>query len=86
MLRLLPVIIVVFLVPFILHGLVHVVSRKESLESYIARAPLMALAAAGSGLVVAVLITFATFSGNEPGTTYHPAAMKDGKIEQGHFE
>ena len=86
MLRLLPIVIVVFLLPFVVHGLVHWISRKESLDGYFVKAPLMGLAMAGAGLVLAVLVTFATFSGDKPGTTYHPAEMKDGRIEQGHFE
>ena len=59
MLRLLPLVLVVFLLPFAAHALFRWFRDGEAFGDYIKRAPLLGLAAMGAGLVLAVLVTFA---------------------------
>ena len=49
-------------------------------------APLAYLFIIGAALVMAVMLTFATFEGGKPGQTYHPPRMEDGKIIPGYYE
>lgn len=43
------------------------------------------LAGAGLALVAVTFAALALFGGAQPGATYHPAQVIDGKIEEGHF-
>jgi hypothetical protein len=86
MLRILPLVLVVFLVPFVAHWLFHWLRDGDPPREYLRKAPLLVLGGIGAGLVLAVLVSYATFTGEAPGTRYRPPAMKDGRIEQGHFE
>jgi uncharacterized membrane protein len=86
MLRILPFVLVVFLLPFVAHWLYQWLRVGDPLPEYIRKAPLLVLGGVGAFLVLAVLVSYATFTGDAPGTTYHPPIMKDGKIRQGHFD
>ena len=49
-------------------------------------APLIWLFAAGAVLVLVTLVFFSTTSGGKPGQVYHPAVLKDGRIQPGHID
>jgi len=49
-------------------------------------APWIGLAAAGVGLLVVSLVTWTLFSGSEPGETYLPARIEDGRLVPGTTE
>ena len=49
-------------------------------------APLLWLLLAGTVMVLAVTLSFATFDGGKPGQKYVPPHMEDGRVVQGHFE
>ncbi len=49
-------------------------------------APLLWLAAAGTLLLIVVLVAFGKTSGGRPDQSYSPPVFKDGKIEPGRIE
>lgn len=49
-------------------------------------APLLWLTAAGTVLLIVVLVAFGNATGGKPGQTYVPPVFKDGRIEPGRME
>lgn len=78
--------IILFLLPTIAYvGYRLLIGRPDQSSSRVlADAPLFVLLAAGTLLVLFVLIAFGHVSGGVPGQVYVPTAVKDGKVIPGH--
>ncbi len=88
--------LLLFLLPTLAYIGWRLIARPETLERdedgrvrasrILDDAPLLWLAAAGSLLLVVVLVTFGTSSGGKPGQEYQPPVFKDGRIEPGRIQ
>lgn len=87
MIRVLLIQLSLFFLPFAIYAGYLVVARKQQLsKGLLAVMPVAQLTIAGMGLVIIGLIVLATFGGSDPGGTYTPAILKDGKIVPGHID
>lgn len=87
MLRIILLNLILFLLPFVIYGIVmRAQGRVATLEEFWAKAPLLGLVLASVALVLAVMVVFATFGGEDPRGRYIPPVYKDGKIEPGRVE
>lgn len=76
--------IVLFLLPTLFYvGYVLLTRDADAKKDLMSGAPLVWLFAAGTLLVIIVLIAFGSTSGGRPGQHYEPPSMKDGHIEPG---
>lgn len=80
--------ILLFLLPTLCYLIYVVVTRSDSKGgiAVLDDAPLIWLFAAGAVLVLVTLVFFSTTSGGKPGQVYHPAVLKDGRIQPGHID
>lgn len=78
--------IILFLLPTVAYVSYRLmVGRADQTTSRVlADAPLLLLLAAGTMMVLVVLIAFGHVSGGKPGEVYVPTAVKDGKVIPGH--
>ena len=91
MIRLIIENILLFLLPTILYVLYVMIRRSSERNNTVTRAlesaPLVPLFATGFVLMIAVLAYFASQTGSgQPGQTYRPPQIVDGKIQPGGFE
>jgi hypothetical protein len=88
MIRIVAENIVLFLLPTIIYVAYVYMTRddKPGAMHVLDDAPLIWLFAAGAAVVVATLLTFGSLSGGQPGQTYTPPVLKDGRIVPGHID
>lgn len=87
MIRVLLIQFFLFFLPFAIYAGYLVIARKQRLSrGLLAIMPVTRLIIAGIGLVIIGLIVLATYGGSDPGGTYTPAVLKDGKIVPGHID
>ncbi len=87
MLRIVLVNLLLFLLPFLLYAIYAWFKRDGATGAAILDdAPIAWLLTAGAALVLGVIVYFISFEGGKPGQTYHPAVVRDGKIEPGHID
>ncbi len=75
--------IVLFFLPAAIYVAFVLLTRTDPKQGLFDGAPLLWLVAAGTALVVVVLIAFGSTSGGRPDQHYEPPSMKDGHIEPG---
>ncbi len=75
--------IVLFFLPSVIYIVYVLLTRSDSKRGLLDEAPLFWLIAAGTLVVVFVLVAFGSTSGGRPDQHYEPPSMKDGKIEPG---
>jgi hypothetical protein len=77
--------IVLFFLPTAVYVTYVLLTRKpDSKQGVLDDAPLVYLMAAGTALIIIVLVAFGSTSGNNPGHIYIPPTLnKDGHIEPG---
>lgn len=88
MIRLIIENVLLFLLPTLMYlGYMYLVrSDKDKPANLLDDAPLIWLFAAGTLLVVIVLVVFGNVSGGQPGQPYQPPVFRDGKIQPGYSE
>lgn len=91
MIRLIIENILLFLLPTVLYVLYVMMRRSSQRDNTVTRAlesaPLVPLFGLGFVLMISVLAYFASrTTGGEPGQTYRPPQVVDGKITPGRFE
>lgn len=79
--------ILLFLLPTLFYvGYVLLTRDPAAKKDLLSGAPLVWLFAAGTLLVVIVLVAFGSTSGGRPGQHYEPPSLKDGHIEPGKIQ
>lgn len=80
--------LLLFFLPTLAYVIYVSVTRREDAagKRVLDDAPLLWLLIAGAALVVATLVIFGNTSGGQPGQTYHPPVIKDGRIQPGHID
>lgn len=86
MLRIALIDIVMFALPFLLYGAYMFMVKGTPPASIWQDAPVLWLLIAGSALLLITMATLISFSGGEPGGTYHPPRIEDGVIKPGTIE
>jgi Family of unknown function (DUF6111) len=82
MLRILLQYVLPLLLPFLLYLIYARLAHKSAVDD----APWLVLAATGVGLLVVSLVSWTLLSGSEPGQTYVPARIEDGRLVPGTTE
>jgi hypothetical protein len=76
-----------YLLPLVLPLLAYLVYAGVSRKTRVLEgAPWIGLAAAGVGLMAASLVSWSLLTGAEPGATYAPARVEDGRVVPGTTE
>ena len=75
-----------YLLPLLLPFLAWLVYARVAHRAGLRDAPWIGLAAAGVGLLAVSLVTWGLLSGSEPGETYRPARVEDGRLVPGRTE
>lgn len=84
MLRVALLNVLLFLLPFLLYWLLlKLRGRARTVGDFWNEAPLLALVGVSALLILAVLLTFASFTGQSPSQPYRPYVEKDGHVETG---
>jgi hypothetical protein len=79
--------ILLFLLPTLFYvGYVLLMRDSAAKKDLLSGAPLVWLFAAGTLLVIIVLVAFGSTSGGRPGQHYEPPSLKDGHIEPGRIQ
>ena len=77
--------IVLFFLPAAIYVAYVVLTRDDPRQTLFDGLPLVWLVAAGSAMVVVVLVAFGSSGGGRPDQHYEPPTMKNGRIEPGHI-
>jgi hypothetical protein len=72
-----------YLLPLVLPFLAWLIYARLAHKPGLDAAPWIGLAAAGVGLLVVSLVTWGLLGGSEPGETYVPARIEDGRLVPG---
>jgi hypothetical protein len=75
-----------YVLPLLLPFLAWLVYARLTRRSGVNDAPWLVLAASGVGLLVVSLVSWTLLSGSEPGETYVPARIEDGRLVPGTTE
>jgi NADH:ubiquinone oxidoreductase subunit 5 (subunit L)/multisubunit Na+/H+ antiporter MnhA subunit len=75
-----------YVLPLLLPFLAWLVYARFTRKSGVNDAPWLVLAATGVGLLVVSLVSWTLLSGSEPGETYMPARIEDGRLVPGTTE
>ena len=75
-----------YLLPLVLPFLVYLIYARLTHKSGVTDAPWLGLAAAGIVLMAVSLASWTLLSGSEPGETYVPARIEDGRLVPGTTE
>jgi Family of unknown function (DUF6111) len=75
-----------YVLPLLLPFLAYLAYARLTGRAGLNDAPWLGLAAAGVGLLVVSLVTWSVMSGSEPGETYTPARVEDGRVVPGTTE
>ncbi len=86
MLRIALIDILMFSLPFLLYGGYMLVIKGAAPASIWEGAPVLWLVAAGIGLLLITMAALISFSGGEPGGTYHPPRFEDGVVKPGNID
>ncbi|WP_029076381.1 DUF6111 family protein [Kaistia adipata] len=86
MLRFIAVSIVCFLIPFIVYAGWRQLATRGAEGNAWSYSVLSRLSAIGMALVLVAILALVSFSGGQAGTTYHPAAFRDGVLVPGGFD
>ena len=80
--------ILLFLLPTFIYVAYVYMTRDEKPEAarVLDDAPLVWLFMAGAVLMVVTLVTFGSMTGGQPGQTYTPPVLEDGRIVPGHVD
>ncbi|MEZ5842942.1 MAG: DUF6111 family protein [Hyphomicrobiaceae bacterium] len=81
--------VLLFLLPTAIYVAYIMLTRndgKQTATQVVNEAPLLWLFAAGGGLVMIVLVAYASIEGGKPGQGYAPAVLKDGRIVPGELK
>ena len=87
MIRIIITNFLLFMLPFALYALyIFVARRGQTPKSIWGDAPIQWLLMAGCLLVIATISYLISFESGAPDKTYHPAVVKDGRLEPGRIE
>jgi Family of unknown function (DUF6111) len=75
-----------YVLPLLLPFLAYLTYARLTGRAGLNDAPWLGLAAASVGLLVVSLVTWSVMSGSEPGETYTPARVEDGRVVPGTTE